>query len=151
VHLDVSCNNFFMILLNCGMLLCTLRLWGKELYSPLLWIICLRGCCGWWWPSILLRLARWWRSAMIVVVIVTHGIRPQSTTMGSFSLCCCFKPIVLSCWWPLLVSSSHAEWACWGHPRDDVGGPMWEHLEGGGWIGDPVKTWNLIPQNLIRR
>jgi hypothetical protein len=27
--------------------------------------------------------------------------------------------------------------------------PFWEHLEGG-WIGDPIKTWNLKPQNLVR-
>jgi hypothetical protein len=31
----------------------------------------------------------------------------------------------------------------------DKGVQIWEHLEGG-WIGDPVKTWNLMPQNLIR-
>jgi hypothetical protein len=28
-----------------------------------------------------------------------------------------------------------------------AGAGTWEHLEGG-WIGDPVKTWNLMPQKL---
>jgi hypothetical protein len=47
------------------------------------------------------------------------------------------------------VPQDEAHGGCCDEFVRGLGHRLWEHLEGG-WIGDPVKTWNLMPQNLIK-